>query len=96
MNGLNRRAIVELDIYSKQYVAKQSKLHKNLQQHKQERYTNLEHQQNRHNKCQHEAGIYLKPKVTLHFELSNISLLLLSLTKLNIAMSCWFPPCPNS
>ena len=40
--------------------------------------------------------IYLKPKVTLHFELSNISLLLLSLTKLNIAMSCWLPPCPNS
>ena len=42
------------------------------------------------------AKIYLKPKVTLHFELSNISLLLLSLTKLNIAMSCWLPPCPNS
>ena len=40
--------------------------------------------------------VYLKPKVTLQFELSNISLLLLSLTKLNIAMSCWFPPCPNS
>ena len=40
--------------------------------------------------------IYLKPKVTLHFELSNISLLFLSLTKLNIPMSCWFPPCPIS
>ena len=38
------------------------------------------------------AKIYLKPKVTLHFELWNISLLFLSLTKLNIAMSCWFPP----
>ena len=36
--------------------------------------------------------IYLKPKVTLHFELPNISLLLLILTKLNIAMSCWGPP----
>ena len=32
--------------------------------------------------------IYLKPKETLHFELSNIFLLLLSLTKLNIAMRC--------
>ena len=42
------------------------------------------------------VNIYLKPKVTLHFELWNISLLLLSLLKLNIAMSCWFPPCPNS
>ena len=36
--------------------------------------------------------IYLKPKVTLHFELPNISLLFLILTKLNIALSCWYPP----
>ena len=36
--------------------------------------------------------VYSKPKVTLHFELPNISLLLLILTKLNIAMSCWYPP----
>ena len=40
--------------------------------------------------------IYLKPKETLHFELPNISLLFLSLTKLNIAVSCWYPPQPNS
>ena len=36
--------------------------------------------------------IYLKPKVTLHFELPNISLLFLILTKLNIAISCLYPP----
>ena len=36
--------------------------------------------------------LYLKPKETLHFELPNISLLFLSLTKLNIAMSYWYPP----
>ena len=36
--------------------------------------------------------IYLKPKVTLHFELPNISLLFLILTKFTIAMSCWRPP----
>ena len=36
--------------------------------------------------------IYLKPKETLHFELPNISLPFLSLTKLNIAISCWYPP----
>ena len=32
--------------------------------------------------------VYLKPKVTLHFELLNISSNSLSLTKLNIVMSC--------
>ena len=37
-------------------------------------------------------NIYLKPKVTLHFELPNISLLFLILTKLKIAMSCWRTP----
>ena len=36
--------------------------------------------------------IYSKPKVTLHFELPNISLRFLILTKLNIAMSCCYPP----
>ena len=36
--------------------------------------------------------IYLKPKVALHFELPNISLLFLILTKLYIAISCWHPP----
>ena len=38
------------------------------------------------------CNIYLKPKVTVHFELPNISLLFLILDKLNIAMSCWYPP----
>ena len=36
--------------------------------------------------------LFLKPKETLHFELPNISLLFLSIAKLNIAMSCWYPP----
>ena len=36
--------------------------------------------------------IYLKPKVTLHFEVPNISLLFLILTISNIAMSCGYPP----
>ena len=34
----------------------------------------------------------LKAKETLHFELPNISLMFLSLTKLNIAMICWYRP----
>ena len=38
------------------------------------------------------STVYLKPKENLHFELPNISLLFLSLAKLNIAMSCWYPP----
>ena len=32
-------------------------------------------------------NVYLKPKVTLHFSIFNISILVLILSKLNIAMS---------
>ena len=40
--------------------------------------------------------LYLKPKVTLHFEQPNISLLFFILTNLNIAMSCWYLTKQNS
>ena len=40
----------------------------------------------------HSNKIYLQPKVTLHFEIQNLSLLFLILTKFNIAMSFSYPP----